>query len=70
MPKKLGKIRHRGIYISPLCRQERIRALPLFPILWKSIVATTDMGKKIKNTHIILSASPPIATTSASLRKS
>ena len=36
MPKKLGKIRHRGIYISPLCRQERTSALPLFPMLWKT----------------------------------
>ena len=32
-PKKLGNIRHRGINTAPLCRQERIRAEMLFPIL-------------------------------------
>jgi len=68
-PKKLGRVRQRGIKISPLCMQESMKAGRLFPMLWKSIVATTLMGRNIRNMHIILSASPPILTTSASFLK-
>ena len=69
-PKRLDKVIHRGINNRPLCRQEISREDRLFPMLWNSIVVTTDTGRKRMQTHIIRSASLPISTTAASVRKS
>ena len=69
IPKNAGKTEQSGMNISPHCKHESMSAGILFPRLWKSIVATTDIGKKRSAPHCILSASEPILTTSGSSPK-
>ena len=61
---------HSGMKKTPLCKHDSINADVFFPMLWNSIVPTTDIGINIRNMQYILSASLPIFTTTSSVLKS
>lgn len=70
IPQKCGRTRQRGMNIAPLCIHDSISAGMLCPMLWNSIDPTTETGRNSRNTHIIRSASLPIAITFSSGRNS
>ena len=69
IPNICGRMRQRGTNKSPLCRQDRMNAQRFLPMLWKSIVATTGIGRNIIKQQYSRRVSVPICTTSSSGRK-